>query len=124
MDEQVKALAEAEGITFAEDRQATEAQRAEQQRQLQETTQARQAQTAQAIHAGQLDEVKIGPNGNVISGPIRRAAADAEEARLKAIQAEEREQRERERERAEKAAEAARKNGPGAGIHKIGRVDG
>jgi HK97 family phage prohead protease len=114
-EERIKQICAEEGITDPVVEQAKAHDAAEERRQQHEIASAKQLQTALAMQAGHLDEVKIGPNGNVIAGPIRRAQIDAEETREKATRQAEREQRERDQARAEASAEATRKAGPGVG---------
>lgn len=114
-EEQIKALCASEGIVDPVEAQA-KAERAEAARREQGLLlMAGQRKTALAMQHGLLDEVKIGPNCNIISGPIRRAQIDAEESREKATRKAERDQRDRDRSKSEATAEAARQSGPGIG---------
>lgn len=114
-EEAIKAICAEEGITDPIVEQAKAETAAEERRKANALAMSRQLQTAQAIHAGVLDEVRIGPRGNVISGPIRAAQQAKAEAREKATLAEAREQRDRDRAKAEATAAAARANGPSVG---------
>ena len=118
----VKAIAAEEGIEFEEEREARERTKAEERRRQHELLQASQLQTVQAIHAGALDEVRVGPNGRLLNGPIRAADAAKAEAREKARRQAEREQRERDLAKAIEADRQARASGPGVGGHRVARV--
>ena len=114
-EEAIRAICTEEGISDPAEEQAKAETAAEERRKANALAMSRQLQTAQAIHAGVLDEVRIGPRGNVISGPIRAAQQAKAEAREKATLAEAREQRDRDRAKAEATAAAARANGPSVG---------
>jgi hypothetical protein len=115
-------IAAEENITDPVVEQAKAEHAAEARREQHTLLSAGQRSAAIAIRDGQMDEMRVGPLGNLIAGPLRRAEAAKAEEREKAVQAEARARRDRERARAEEADAAARKSGPGAGGHKIVRV--